>query len=195
MQKLSFSNTPQFFASLGKFCASVIESANVSDCVSAVLSEVKAHGDKAVFEYTQQFDGAKLKAWTKRHKEYLSYLKPEQLKQWKQQYEEEFEYQTITNQTLSDIQRAIDKTKGQRRKELFKKYKEIIEMEELTDELKAEQAKLRLQHWQENKTNRLHTRISESTSNLKKRKPQKYEETRQFLIPTVRHRVQADSFF
>lgn len=62
MQKLSFSNTPQFFASLGKFCASVIESANVSDCVSAVLSEVKAHGDKAVFEYTQQFDGAKLTA-------------------------------------------------------------------------------------------------------------------------------------
>lgn len=62
MQKLSFSNTPQFFASLGKFCASVIGSADVSDRVAAVLADVKFDGDKAVSKYTRQFDGAKLTA-------------------------------------------------------------------------------------------------------------------------------------
>ena len=62
MQTLSFSNTPQFFASLGKFCASVIDSADISDKVAAVLSKVKAGGDKAVLEYTRQFDGARLTA-------------------------------------------------------------------------------------------------------------------------------------
>lgn len=62
MQTLSFSNTPQFFTSLAKFCASVIDSADVSDKVSAVLADVKAHGDKAVLEYTHQFDGARLTA-------------------------------------------------------------------------------------------------------------------------------------
>lgn len=62
MQKLSFSNTPQFFTSLGKFCSSVIDSADVSDKVAAVLSEVKANGDEAVLEYTRQFDGVRLTA-------------------------------------------------------------------------------------------------------------------------------------
>ena len=62
MQTLSFSNTPQFFASLGKFCASVTELADVSERVAAVLSDVKVNGDKAVLKYTQQFDGAKLTA-------------------------------------------------------------------------------------------------------------------------------------
>jgi histidinol dehydrogenase len=62
MQKLSFSNTPQFFASLGKFCSTVINSADVSEKVTSVLSNVKASGNKAVLEYTQQFDGAKLTA-------------------------------------------------------------------------------------------------------------------------------------
>ena len=62
MQKLSFSNTPHFFASLGKFCSTVINSADVSEKVTSVLSNVKASGNKAVLEYTQQFDGAKLTA-------------------------------------------------------------------------------------------------------------------------------------
>ena len=137
------------------------------------------------FDRTEEQYWTKLKAWTKRHKEYLSYLKPEQLKQWKQHYEEEFEHQTITNQALSDIQRAIDKTKGHRRKELYKKYKEIIEMEELRDEFKEEQAELRLQHRQENKTNRpFYHSIQESPTSPKvvKKRETKVEDHRPFKI-------------
>ena len=62
MQTLSFSNTPGFFGSLGKFCSSVTDLADVSNKVAAVLSDVKARGDKAVLEYTRQFDGAQLNA-------------------------------------------------------------------------------------------------------------------------------------
>ncbi len=62
MQKLSFSDTPQFFDSLGNFCDSVIHSADVSETVANVLAKIKDNGDKAVLEYTRQFDGAKLTA-------------------------------------------------------------------------------------------------------------------------------------
>ena len=62
MQQLSFSNTPKFFASLSKFCSTVIDSADVSDKVATVLSDVKNHGDQSVLEYTRQFDGARLAA-------------------------------------------------------------------------------------------------------------------------------------
>jgi histidinol dehydrogenase len=62
MEKLSFSNTPQFFTSLGKFCSAVVDSSDVSERVTSVLSDVKSRGDKAVLEYTSRFDGAALTA-------------------------------------------------------------------------------------------------------------------------------------
>lgn len=62
MKKLSFSDTPQFFASLGGFCAKATSSEDVSATVADVLLKVKAEGDRAVLQYTKQFDGASITA-------------------------------------------------------------------------------------------------------------------------------------
>ena len=62
MQTLEFSDSPKFFNALRQFCANATVSGDVSDVVTAVLADVKAHGDKAVLEYTQKFDGAHLNA-------------------------------------------------------------------------------------------------------------------------------------
>jgi histidinol dehydrogenase len=62
MQKIQFSNTPKFQAALRTFCEQSIVSGDVSDVVTAVLSDVKQRGDRAVLEYTEKFDHAKLTA-------------------------------------------------------------------------------------------------------------------------------------
>ena len=62
MQSLSFSNSSKFFDALGTFCSDAIVSEEVSSKVASVLSDIKAHGDKAVLKYTKQFDGATLTA-------------------------------------------------------------------------------------------------------------------------------------
>ena len=36
--------------------------ANVEDIVSAIIENVKTNGDKALYEYTEKFDGAKLES-------------------------------------------------------------------------------------------------------------------------------------
>ncbi len=107
MQKLSFSNTPQFFKSLGKFCSTVIDSADVSDKVTAVLADVKARGDKAVLEYTQQFDGARLTAKKMQ-------VGAEELKA---------AMQTLSSQERSSIRQAIAQVKDFHQKTLPKNWK------------------------------------------------------------------------
>jgi histidinol dehydrogenase len=62
MQTLGFSDSPKFFNALRQFCDNATVSGDVSDVVTSVLTDVKARGDKAVLEYTQKFDGAKLSA-------------------------------------------------------------------------------------------------------------------------------------
>lgn len=62
MQTLEFSDSPQFFDALHRFCAHATDSTNVSTVVTEVLADVNARGDTAVLEYTRKFDGAKLSA-------------------------------------------------------------------------------------------------------------------------------------
>ena len=62
MQTLEFSDSPKFSKALRTFCADANATGDVSDVVTPVLADVKARGDKAVLEYTQKFDGAKLSA-------------------------------------------------------------------------------------------------------------------------------------
>ncbi len=62
MKLLEYSDTPKFTNALRKFCATANAMGDVSKVVSEVLAEVHAHGDKAVLEYTEKFDGAKLSA-------------------------------------------------------------------------------------------------------------------------------------
>ncbi len=107
MQKLSFSNTPQFFTSLGKFCSAVIDSADVSDKVTAVLADVKARGDKAVLEYTHQFDGARLAAKKMR-------VEAEKLKA---------AVQTLSSEERRAIRQSIAQVKDFHRKTLPKNWK------------------------------------------------------------------------
>ena len=62
MQTLEFSESPKFTNALRQFCANANATGDVSDVVTPVLADVKARGDKAVLDYTQKFDGAKLSA-------------------------------------------------------------------------------------------------------------------------------------
>ena len=62
MQTLQFSDSPKFFNALRTFCAHATVTGDVSEVVTSVLADVKARGDKAVLEYTEKFDGAKLRA-------------------------------------------------------------------------------------------------------------------------------------
>ena len=62
MQQLEFSDSPKFSNALKSFCQNAVVSGDVSAVVTSVLADVKARGDKAVLEYTEKFDGAKLGA-------------------------------------------------------------------------------------------------------------------------------------
>ncbi|MDP4880282.1 MAG: histidinol dehydrogenase, partial [Opitutales bacterium] len=62
MQRIDFSESAKFQDALRKFCDNTIVSGDVSAVVTKVLADVKKHGDRAVLEYTEQFDGAELKA-------------------------------------------------------------------------------------------------------------------------------------
>ncbi len=62
MQKIEYSDTPKFTNALRTFCEQATVSGDVSKVVSEVLADVRAHGDQAVLQYTQKFDGAKLNA-------------------------------------------------------------------------------------------------------------------------------------
>ena len=62
MQTIEFSDSPKFFNALRQFCANANTTGDVSDVVTPVLADVKRRGDKAVLDYTQKFDGAKLSA-------------------------------------------------------------------------------------------------------------------------------------
>ena len=62
MKILEYSNTPKFTNALRKFCEQATVSGDVSNVVAGVLADVHAHGDKAVLQYTEKFDGAKLSA-------------------------------------------------------------------------------------------------------------------------------------
>lgn len=62
MQIIKYSKTAQFNAELRRFCEQTIVSGDVSDVVTSVLADVKQRGDRAVLQYTQKFDGAKLRA-------------------------------------------------------------------------------------------------------------------------------------
>ncbi|MFW2479010.1 MAG: histidinol dehydrogenase [Lentimonas sp.] len=66
MQTIEFSDSPKFHNALRKFCDNTIVSGDVSSVVTSVLADVKARGDKAVLEYTEKFDGAKLSAHSMR---------------------------------------------------------------------------------------------------------------------------------
>ncbi len=62
MQTLEYSESSKFQDALRTFCDNTIVSGDVTSVVTQVLADVKKHGDRAVLEYTEQFDGAKLKA-------------------------------------------------------------------------------------------------------------------------------------
>ncbi|MGB0415354.1 MAG: histidinol dehydrogenase [Coraliomargarita sp.] len=62
MQILEYSDTPKFQNALRKFCEQATVSGDVSKVVADVLADVHARGDKAVLQYTEAFDGAKLTA-------------------------------------------------------------------------------------------------------------------------------------
>ena len=62
MVTLQFSDSPKFFNALAQFCDHSIVAGDVSKVVSDVLSDVKQRGDRAVLDYTEKFDGARLTA-------------------------------------------------------------------------------------------------------------------------------------
>ncbi len=62
MQTIKFSDSPQFQSALSAFCENAVVSGDVTNVVTRVLSDVKERGDRAVLQYTEQFDGAKLTA-------------------------------------------------------------------------------------------------------------------------------------
>lgn len=66
MQQIDFSDSPQFFSALRKFCEIAVVSGDVSNVVNSVLADVKLRGDDAVLGYTEKFDRAKLSAKTMR---------------------------------------------------------------------------------------------------------------------------------
>jgi histidinol dehydrogenase len=66
MQKIEFSETPKFQSALRTFCEQTIVSGDVTDVVTSVLADVRQRGDRAVLEYTEKFDRAKLSAETMR---------------------------------------------------------------------------------------------------------------------------------
>jgi histidinol dehydrogenase len=66
MQQIEFSDSPQFFSALRKFCEIAVVSGDVSNVVNSVLADVKLRGDDAVLGYTEKFDRAKLSAKTMR---------------------------------------------------------------------------------------------------------------------------------
>ncbi|HKK17093.1 MAG TPA: histidinol dehydrogenase, partial [Opitutales bacterium] len=68
MQKLEYSNSSRFQKALREFCARASSSGDVSALVSEVLADVRARGDAAVLQYTEKFDGARLKAFGMRVK-------------------------------------------------------------------------------------------------------------------------------
>lgn len=51
-----------FSKKLDKVCAGLGQSADVSEVVAKIIADVRERGDKAVIEYTEQFDRAQLKA-------------------------------------------------------------------------------------------------------------------------------------
>jgi len=60
MQKLEYADTPKFTAALSLFCKLKTAGGDVSDVVTEVLADVKVRGDRAVLDYTEKFDGARL---------------------------------------------------------------------------------------------------------------------------------------
>jgi len=62
MQKLNFSDSPNFRRSLQNFCASASSGTDVSTTVTRVLEDVRTRGDAAVLQYTREFDGAVMQA-------------------------------------------------------------------------------------------------------------------------------------
>jgi len=62
MKKLSYSDSPAFREALARFCAQTGAGGDVSEVVSSVLADVKSGGDKAVLEYSEKFDRARLSA-------------------------------------------------------------------------------------------------------------------------------------
>lgn len=61
MINIKYSDTAEFKKSLASFCEQATETGDVSAVVAEVLAKVQAGGDAAVLEYTEKFDGAKLK--------------------------------------------------------------------------------------------------------------------------------------
>ncbi|MEC8279952.1 MAG: histidinol dehydrogenase, partial [Verrucomicrobiota bacterium] len=66
MQKIEFSESSIFQNALRRFCEQAVVSGDLTDEVTSVLSDVEKRGDRAVFEYTDKFDQAKLTAKTMR---------------------------------------------------------------------------------------------------------------------------------
>ncbi len=62
MQKLAFNGSPAALAALLEFCRKANAGGAVSAVVSEILAGIREKGDRAVLEYTRQFDGAKLTA-------------------------------------------------------------------------------------------------------------------------------------
>lgn len=62
MQKLEYSKSPTFQRALSQFCAKASTSGDVSSLVSEVLQDIRKRRDAAVLDYTQKFDGARMKA-------------------------------------------------------------------------------------------------------------------------------------
>ena len=62
MQKIEFSESSKFQNALRTFCDQAVVSGDLTDVVTSVLSDVGKRGDRAVLEYTEKFDQAKLTA-------------------------------------------------------------------------------------------------------------------------------------
>jgi histidinol dehydrogenase len=62
MQKIEFSESSKFQNALHTFCDQAVVSGDLTDVVTSVLSDVGKRGDRAVLEYTEKFDQAKLTA-------------------------------------------------------------------------------------------------------------------------------------
>ena len=62
MKKIEFSESSKFQNALRRFCEQAVVSGDLTEVVTSVLSDVGKRGDRAVLEYTNKFDQAKLTA-------------------------------------------------------------------------------------------------------------------------------------